>query len=236
MLNTVPMASRLETASFTGFPEAAFEWFRGLEEDNSKRYFSAHRDVYETAVRAALESLLEELATDLGGTVKIFRQHRDIRFSHDKSPYKTRTYGVIHDRPESLAPLYAQLSAEGLFAGTGYYMLAADQLERFREAVADDRAGDELERTVKGVEAAGVETFGEALKTAPRGYPRDHPRIALLRHKSLIAGRRIPSANGGIDRAPAHGHLRSTWDACRPLNGWLDRHVGASELPAERRR
>src|SRR4029079_12581576 len=112
-----------------------------------------------------------------------FRQNRDIRFSADKSPYKTTTYGLIHERPASRAPLYAQLSAKGLFAGTGYYILSPDQLTRFRDAIVDHRSGPELERVVTEVESAGVETFGEALKTAPRGYPRDHERIGLLRHK-----------------------------------------------------
>jgi uncharacterized protein (TIGR02453 family) len=178
-------------ASFHGFPANAFEWFRGIETDNSKHYFSTHRETYEVAVRDALQGLLEELAAEFGGTVKMFRQHRDVRFSRDKSPYKTRTYGVIAERPGSRSALYAQLSSEGLFAGTGYYMLATDQLARFRAAVANDVTGPELERAVRSVEKAGVETFGEALRTVPRGYPRDHPRIELLRHKSLIAGRRI---------------------------------------------
>ena len=115
-------------------------WFAGLEADNSKAYFAANRDTYETAVRGPLEELLEQFADELGGRVKLFRQHRDVRFSHDKSPYKTTTYGIVIDRPDSLAGLYAQLSSAGLFAGTGYHMLERDQLTRFRDAIADDRA------------------------------------------------------------------------------------------------
>jgi hypothetical protein len=88
--------------SFDGFPHEAFTWFEGLEAHNSKAYFTAHRDTYERAVRGPLEELLEAFADELGGRVKVFRQHRDIRFSPDKSPYKTRTYGVVGDRPSSL--------------------------------------------------------------------------------------------------------------------------------------
>jgi uncharacterized protein (TIGR02453 family) len=217
---------------FAGFPAAAFAWFAELEDNNTKAWFAAHRETYDAAVRGALEELLEELAADAGGRVKLFRQHRDTRFSRDKAPYKTSTYGVITDRPRSLASLYAQLSAAGLFAGTGYYVLAGDQLGRFREAVDDERSGRALEQVLAGVHAAGIETWGEALKTSPRGFSRDHPRAGLLRHKSLIAGRRLaPASAQGIERDAALAFARETWAACGPLNAWLDRHVGASTLP-----
>ena len=222
-------------APFAGFPPATFAWFAGLQADNSRAWFAAHRATYDDDVRGALEAMLEELADELGGRVHLFRQHRDVRFSADKSPYKTTTYGLVVDRPASLAALYAQLSAAGLFAGTGYHVLAPDQLARFRDAVADGASGPVLEQAVAAARAAGLETFGAALKTAPRGYPRDHPRVALLRHRSLVAGRRLDAGAGGIPRAAALRHARSTWAACEPLNAWLDEHVGASDLPPEPR-
>ena len=229
------MADAIPEAEFAGFPPATFRWFAGLEADNSRTWFTAHRATYDEVVRGALEAMLEELADELGGRVHLFRQHRDVRFSADKSPYKTTTYGLVVDRPASLAALYAQLSSAGLFAGTGYHVLAADQLARFRDAVADDGSGPELERAVSAARAAGLETFGEALKTAPRGHARDHPRVALLRHRSLVAGRRLDADADGIARAAALDHARSTWAACEPLNAWLDEHVGASALPREPR-
>jgi uncharacterized protein (TIGR02453 family) len=221
--------------SFAGFGPDTFGWFAGLEADNSKAWFAAHRETYDHQVRGALEAMLDELAGELGGQVKLFRQHRDVRFSADKSPYKTTTYGLIVERPGSLAALYAQLSATGLFAGTGSYAPAADQLTRLREAVADDATGPALEAAVAAAEAAGVEIFGEALKTAPRGFPRDHPRVRLLRHKSLIGGRRLPAGPRGIARDAALGHARATWAACEPMNAWLDEHVGPSALPPQTR-
>ena len=220
---------------FDGFSREAFEWFAGLEADNSKRWFAAHRETYEQAVRGPLEAFLDQLAGELGGTVKLFRQHRDTRFSADKSPYKTTTYGLIAERSGSLAALYAQLSATGLFTGTGYHVLAADQLARFRDAIADDATGPALEDAIARARAAGVETFG-ALKTAPRGYPRDHPRVQLLRHRSLVAGLRLDAGGGGaIARDAALGHARTTGAACGAMNAWLDAHVGASELPPQPR-
>ena len=77
------------------------------------------------------------------------------------------------------------------------------------------------------VHEAGVETFGEALKTAPRGVPKDHPRIALLRHQSLVGGRRLDAKAKGIGRRAALDHARATWTACAPMNAWLDEYVGA---------
>jgi uncharacterized protein (TIGR02453 family) len=174
-------------------------------------------------VREPLEALLDLLADELGGEVKVFRQHRDVRFSPDKSPYKTRTYGVVFAAP---APLYAQVDRNGLFAGTGYHQLDSAQLERFRAAVADDAAGPALERAIEDARGRGVETFGEALKTAPRGYPRDHPRVSLLRHKALFGGRRVEPGTDGIAAAAALDLVRATWRACAAMNAWLDEHVG----------
>ena len=81
---------------FEGFGPKVHAWFRGLEADNSKDYFTAHRDFYDESVRGQMEALLTELSETFGGEVKMFRQNRDVRFSPDKSPYKTNTYGVLH--------------------------------------------------------------------------------------------------------------------------------------------
>jgi uncharacterized protein (TIGR02453 family) len=214
--------------AFGGFGPAAFAWFAGLEADNSRDWFAAHRPEYEASVRGPLTELLEELAGD--APVWVARQHRDTRFAKDKSPYKTRTYGAIDGR------LYAELAATGLFAGTGYRGLQPDQLERFRAAVDDDGSGVALLNIVTTLETDGVETFGVALKTTPRGYDRDHPRAVLLRHKLLVAGARIaPDPRTGIGRDAALDHLRDTWTACAPMLAWLDEHVGPSQLEPRRR-
>ncbi len=216
--------------SFDGFPATAFDWFAGLERDNSRAYFSAHRDVYERDVREPLEDLLAELAGDFGGDVTVFRQHRDVRFSKDKSPYKTRTYGVIRARAGA-SGFYAEVSRAGLYAGTGYYQLAPDQLERYRAAVLED--GGRLAGIVAALEDEGFELSGESLKTAPRGVPRDHEHARLLRHRALFGGRRLPPGRQGIGAGAARTHLATTWRSAGALNDWLDTHVGESTLPPE---
>jgi uncharacterized protein (TIGR02453 family) len=222
-------------AAFAGFGPPVFEWFEGLERDNSKTYFTATRELYEDEVRGGLEALLDELTEAFGGGVRVFRQQRDLRFTPDKSPYKTRTYGVLHGVPGLGAGLYVDLSARGLYAGSGYYRLQRDQLARFRDAIVDERSGPLLLAVAAATEDAGLELLGESLRGAPRGYPAGHPRIELLRRKALFAGRRALPGADGIGRDAALAHVTSTWRAAAPLNAWLDEHVGASTLPPEAR-
>ena len=126
--------------TFRGWKAEALEFFDGLEADNSKAYWQAHKQEYDELVRAPMEELLAELEPDWGeGT--IFRPYRDIRFSRDKSPYKTNIAATVGDG-------YVHLSARGLGAGSGMWEMAPDQLERYREAVAADRSGRELTRRV----------------------------------------------------------------------------------------
>ena len=222
--------------TFDGFGPKVKRWFQGLEADNSREYFADHRDVFEESVRDQMEALLTELSQKFGGDVKLFRQNRDIRFSPDKSPYKTNTYGIVHGSELAAQGLYASISARGLVAGSGYHLMARDQLERYRQSVADDRRGPELARLAAGARDAGLELWGGSLATAPRGYPRDHERIELLRRTSLALGATMPLGRSGIGRADGLGFVAATWRAAAPVTAWLDRHVGASALPDDRRR
>jgi uncharacterized protein (TIGR02453 family) len=215
--------------TFEGFGPKAKRWFEGLQDDNSREYFAAHRDVFETAIRDQMQALLTELSQKLGGEVKLFRQNRDIRFSPDKSPYKTNTYGVIYGSELAPQGLYASISARGLVAGSGYHMMARDQLDRYRDAVADDARGPELAKLLAKAEKAGLEVWGESLVTAPRGYPKDHTRIELLRRKSLAFGNTLTFGRG-IGRADGLQFVTKTWRAAEPVTGWLEREVGPTTL------
>jgi uncharacterized protein (TIGR02453 family) len=220
---------------FEGFGPKVQRWFKGLEADNSRQYFAAHRDFYEESVRAQMEALLTELSKKFGGDVKMFRQNRDIRFSRDKSPYKTNTYGVLYGSEMAAEGLYASISATGLLAGSGYHMMAPDQLERYRERVADGRHGPQLAKLAARAQKAGLELWGQSLATAPRGYPKDHERIELLRRKSLSLGASLKFGRG-ISRNDGLQFVTKTWRTAAPVTAWLDQHVGRSEIPTERRR
>lgn len=205
--------------TFSGWPEEALDFYDGLAADNSKTYWTAHKAVYEDIVLRPMTELLEELAADFG-EAKIFRPYRDVRFSTDKSPYKTHIGAVIGRG-------YVQLSAAGLAAGGGMYVMTPGQLDRYRRAVADDQAGPELERVITALERQGirVSAHGGALKTAPRGYPADHPRIGLLRYKSVVAWKEWPVA-AWLGTAAAKDRVAGFLRASQPLNGWLATHVG----------
>ncbi len=214
--------------AFQGWPEAALDFYDGLEEDNSKTYWIAHKAIYEEAVLGPMVDLTSELAAEFGET-KIFRPNRDIRFSADKSPYKTAIGARIGTG-------YVQFSAAGLAAGNGMYQLASDQLARFREAVAEDITGHELERVIEAITSHGISVQGrDVLKTVPRGYPAGHPRVELLRYKGLVAWQEWP-VEPWLSTPAAKDRVAEFLVTTRPMSDWLSAHVGPSGLPEARRR
>ena len=214
--------------TFKGWSAEAVDFFEALEVDNSKTFWHAHKSIYEHEVRRPMEELLDELAKEFGEG-KIFRPNRDIRFSADKSPYKTNIAGTLSKGG------YVSFSADGLGVGSGMYMPMPDQLERLRKAIDDNRSGGQLERLVNAVRAKGIEVSAhEELKTAPKGYPKDHPRIELLRMKGLITWKQWPIA-AWMGTAKAKGRIVDVLHAAKPINAWLDKHVGQTEMSMERR-
>jgi len=208
---------------FQGFPEQALIFYEGLEADNSKPYWTDHKAVWESCVRAPMEALLAELEAEFG-SAKLYRPYRDVRFSKDKAPYKTALGASSQNGG------YVQLSARGLAVGGGYYHTATDQVQRLRRGIADDVRGPELERIVATLRRSGYEVEGERLKTVPRGYPADHPRADLLRYKSMVAWREW-DAEPWLHGRQALAKVRGAWRAIRPLSEWLDANVGATDQP-----
>src|SRR5207249_32878 len=185
-----------------------------------KAYWQSNKTVYETLVRAPMEELIAELAPEWGEG-RIFRPYRDVRFSADKSPYKTSIAAMVGEG-------YVQLTAQGLAAGAGMWEMAPDQLERYRQAVVENRSGKKLEAIVAKARAAGLEAMGHGvLKTAPKGYPKDHPRIELLRYKGLVAWREWP-AGAWLGTRRAKDRIVKFFQLSKPLNSWLRTHVGPS--------
>jgi uncharacterized protein (TIGR02453 family) len=206
--------------AFSGWPEEALDFYEGLAADNSKTYWTKHKQTYDAAVLRPMTELVEELAPEFGET-KIFRPYRDVRFSKDKTPYKTHIGAMVGSG-------YIQLSAQGLAAGDGMYGMAPDQLDRYRLAVAADRTGGELEEVITAVEKHGIGVAGrDVLKTAPRGYPADHPRIGLLRYKGIVAWKEWP-VQDWLETAAARDQVAGFLRATRPLSAWLAENVGPS--------
>jgi uncharacterized protein (TIGR02453 family) len=204
--------------AFKGWPVEAVEFYEGLEADNTKTYWQEHKAVYERSVEGPMKELLAELAEDFGAG-RVFRPYRDVRFSKDKAPYKLNC--AAH-----LPGGYISFSADELFIGSGLYMPEGDQLKRYREAVADDESGSELESIVATLRKDGYEVGAhEVLKTAPKGYPKDHPRIELLKQKGIVMSKGWP-VGAWLGTRKAKDRVVSGLLAARPLNAWVARHAG----------
>lgn len=208
-------------STFTGFGDGAVEFYDGLLVDNSKAYWNDQREIYETHVRAPMLALLADLEPEFGPG-KVFRPYRDVRFSHDKTPYKEHCGAIV-------GPFYVQVGSDGLMVAGGFYRMAPDQLTRYRAAVDDDRHGTDLVARL-GTLGAGLEVAGEQLKSRPRGVASDHPRLDLLRRKGLYAVRRW-DPDDVLHEPGARKRVAATWRAVRPLAEWLADHVGPTEQP-----
>lgn len=219
------------TSTFRGWPAAAFDFYRQLEAENTRDWWLAHKATYDADVRAPFDAL-SELVADEFGPLHVFRPNRDTRFSKDKTPYKTQCYATAEG--EAGEGYYVGISARGLTVGAGFWMMAPDQLECYRRAVDDEVTGGALVDAVAELETAKLGIEGHALKTAPRGYPRDHPRIELLRRKS-IAGIRTWDSAAWIGTKGAATRITDTWRAAAPLNDWLVANVGPSTAPPDSR-
>jgi uncharacterized protein (TIGR02453 family) len=204
--------------AFRGWPVEAVEFYEGLLADNSKTYWQAHKATYDADVAAPMRELLAEVAAEFGDG-KVFRPYRDVRFSADKTPYKTHI-GAILDGGG-----YVQLSADGLAAGRGVWHLEGEQLSRYREAVDDEASGKELAEIVTRLEKDGVEVISrDALKSAPRGFDKDHPRADLLRRKGLAAWQSWP-VGAWLGTAKAKDRVVGLWRAAEPLHTWLVKYT-----------
>jgi uncharacterized protein (TIGR02453 family) len=216
-----------------GFTTKATKFFTGLERDNSKNYWTANKSIFENEVKEPMAALVDSLPERFQ-PFKVFRMNRDIRFSPDKSPYKTQ-HGAAHEIDGTV--YYLHLDSRGLMAACGAYMMAPDQLDRYREAVAADATGGALQGILSDLSQRGIEVghgMTDPLKTAPRGYPKDHPRVDLLRQKAVSAHRRLSGA-ALRDAEAVREFVVETFDACGPLNDWIKSNVGSSRTGSGRR-
>jgi len=203
--------------TFTGFPVAALDFYDDLEMDNTRSFWEANKEVYREAVAAPMKALAAELEPEFGA-VKIFRPYRDVRFARDKTPYKTHQGAFIGVAPGT--GWYLELSARGTRVGAGFYDADSRRMAAIREAMADEDTGARLERLVRRFDRDGWEIGGDQLKTAPRGYDKEHPRIALLRHKQLFVGRPYGFEADAIGPELLN-RVRADFRELRPLVDWL---------------
>ncbi|WP_309221982.1 DUF2461 domain-containing protein [Aeromicrobium sp. S22] len=206
---------------FTGFPEAALDFYDDLEMENTKAFWEAHKEVYATAVAAPMKALVAALADEFG-EARIYRPYRDVRFAKDKTPYKTHQGAFVAKGPST--GYYVQVGAPGVRVGSGFYEASPTRLASIREAIVDDRRGRELEEILAALRSSGWEVGGNRLKTAPRGYDVEHPRIDLLRHKSMNVGKSY-GFEPVIHTPELVDRVRADWREVTPLVEWFLRYA-----------
>jgi uncharacterized protein (TIGR02453 family) len=209
--------------TFEGFPVAALDFYDDLEVDNTRSFWEAHKHVYVESVLAPMKALCAALEPEFG-PAKIFRPYRDVRFAKDKTPYKTHQGAFVG--VASHTGYYVELSPRGVRTGGGCYWFEPERLAAFRAAIVHDTYGAELERLLATAASAGYELGGERLKTSPRGYARDHPRIEMLRHKSLTLGR-SHGFEPVIHTPELLDLVRDDWRAVSATVDWIARHAAA---------
>lgn len=241
---TAAQKAASKDVAFTGFRPAAMTFFRGLRKNNRKEWFEEHRDDYEREVKQPLLALIEEVdvllarfAPEIIGSPRrsMFRIHRDIRFSKDKSPYKTNAAcwfyhrdagnGVGADAAHGGAGFYFQFSPESTFCGGGVWMPPRPALNRIRQSLADDHEG--FEDIV--LAAAFKRRFG-ALETEhkltrpPRGFAPDHPAGDWLRYQSFTAGQELTVTDFTNPKLPQI--LAKSFEVMTPFVRWLNTASG----------
>ena len=207
--------------TFAGIPLEAFRFYAQLEDNNNRDWWLEHKATYDKSVKEPLTLLLSELEPEFG-PAKLFRPNRDVRFSLDKSPYKT-AQGAFAARQEGVG-FYLQINADGLLIGGGYHSHTPAQLARFRAAVDASASGAALQEIVDAVAGAGFDIEGEKLKTVPRGFDKDHPRGELLKHKSLSAGVEVGQPDW-VTTPVAKEQVAERWRQLRPLVEWVGRYA-----------
>ncbi|AQP44674.1 DUF2461 domain-containing protein [Tessaracoccus flavus] len=213
-------------STFQGIPLGAVDFYEDLEQDNSREWWLANKPRYDDDVRAPLEALGALLEAEFG-TPKLFRPNRDVRFSADKSPYKTHQGLVV--APVDGMGWYVQVSADGLMTAGGWWADRPELVARYREVFEDEDAGGELQDLLGALREAGYVVGGERLKSRPRGVDADHPHLELLRHRSLTATREYGEPEW-LPTAELLEHVAADWRAYRPLMQWLAKRLGGKTV------
>ena len=232
--------------SWVMFTPASLAFLRGLARHNAKPWFEAHRESYESDIRVPMRALIEEIdvrlarfAPEITGDPKrsMFRINRDIRFSRDKSPYKTHaacwfrhrdaSHQVGGDAEEGSAGLYFHLQPGKSFVGAGIWMPPRRALNKLRDAIAADVRpfARIIERPAAKRRFGGLDDAA-MLKRMPRGFAEDHPAAKWLRYQSFTIGRELSDKQVLGARLPAL--LEDDFTLMLPLVRWLNRALGLS--------
>jgi uncharacterized protein (TIGR02453 family) len=223
-----------DRVGFAGMPDEGLAFLEDLEERNTKAFFDANKAVFREQVQGPFAALVEAAAARLRRSVpdlgqpKIFRIYRDLRFTRDKTPYKTSMSASVPSRPREegeglgvATGFYVNVGPAGLYTASGLYHPGRPELERVRAAVADPDMGPALEAVLRKAAGTGLEPWLDPLQRMPRPWPPDHPRAGLLKARSLVLNRQHERAPW-LQTAELVDHLVADWKAMIPFNRWLE--------------
>lgn len=174
-----------------------------LAEENTREYWEANKEAYDDTLKAPALQLLDEmtgpLSREFGGTIgtKLFRPHRDLRFSKDKTPYHTHLHmlwSAPGDGPAKPAWFFG-ISPSYVTLGAGQRDFDKNAMAAWRKQV--DRSSTEIASIMNGLTTNGFRISEPAFKRVPAPYPKDHPGEALLRRRGLTAWR---DSDAGLSR------------------------------------
>ena len=213
---------------FAGFPAEGFAFYEQLAAHNTKAWWAKNRSTYDECIKAPMTALLAELEGEFGEG-KVYRPYRDTRFSKDKAPLKDHQGAVV--MIEDATGYYVQVSASGLMVGGGLYAPAPSQLARLRAAIAS-AAGVTLESALARLRRGHWEIDGSLLKTRPKGYSADAPRLDLLRMTRVVALKTYDDPKT-LESRKALDAVRRDWRAITPMMEWLADHAGPQGDPGQ---
>jgi len=220
---------------FSGWKGDFKGFFLELRANNNKAYFEAHRRKYEDEVKAPMLALLADLEAEFGPPHRVSRPNRDIRFSADKSPYKTHASCWFYHRDGSRAVgreaagggagFYFQIAPSDSFIGGGMWMPPREALIKLRDAIGEDPKGfakiatdQRVQRRFGGLDEEAV------LRRVPRGFAPDHPAGHWLKFQSFVTGRSLTDAQAVSARLPAL--LEADFRLMVPLVRWINGVLG----------
>ncbi|HWA16959.1 MAG TPA: TIGR02453 family protein [Gemmatimonadales bacterium] len=244
------LVTRTDTsAGFPGFRPAALTFFRKLARNNTKAFFEAHKPIFQAEVQQPLKALVEEVdvafarfAPEITGNPKrsLFRIYRDVRFSKDKSPYKTHAacwfYHMdagrgVGGEAEGGAGFYFHFAPREILIAAGIWMPPRPLVQKIREAIVEDQRGFEklvdspaFKRRYRGLDTEGM------LKRMPRGFAEDHPAARWLRYQSFTVARMLTERELFSPRLVRI--LAKDYEALTPYVRWLNRALGYREMRA----
>ncbi|MGJ4050455.1 DUF2461 domain-containing protein [Corynebacterium macclintockiae] len=214
-----------------GLPTGFFEFFEDLDQDNTREFWTANRKRWERDVRQPMQALVTELSERFE-PLRMFRPHRDLRFAKDAAPYKTWTGATSTRDSTGGIGYYLEASPTGVVTGYGAMRMTPEQLRRFRSAIDDHPTGTQFQQIVDDLNSHSLELTPGAdtpLKTAPRGYPAEHPRIHHLRWKGAAVIQHWPRADW-IHTHQLADEIATVWETTQPLRDWLERNVHPQQL------